>query len=157
MNPHTAAEFTVISWNAQGASQWNLDFGKAAGYLNTFRTDFFCLQEMPGAREKLQTVKSLTLFYPVIPNQDDSGGLNNNVVLSRVPIVDSGEIVFPFQNPHSYEKLHGQMPKSLVMSFASITATSKSHMLELQSVYISSKSSSNTQKMRQIESSFAEI
>jgi len=104
VNVLNTSQFTVTSWNAQGTSRWNLDFKKAVNFLGTIESDFYCLQEIPNAKGKLPIMERLRLPHSVIPDEDNAHSFNNSIILSKIPIVKSGEIVFPY-NPHPYERV----------------------------------------------------
>ncbi|MBL8030596.1 MAG: endonuclease/exonuclease/phosphatase family protein [Candidatus Doudnabacteria bacterium] len=95
-------EFSVLCWNVQGVGSKRsvLPFKRAVPVLTSQNSDIICLQEMTDANEKLLNTPELNHYYKFIPknnslSHDHTPGFNHNVLLSKHPILNASELIFP--------------------------------------------------------------
>ncbi len=96
---------SITSWNVQRKLNFTgrISIKKLKSHLQTFDTDIIVLQEMCDAEENLKTIPGFELYNKYIPPtnktlDDRSLGYNFNVVISKYPILNTAEIVFPSWN-----------------------------------------------------------
>lgn len=85
-------QFSVLTWNIHGKRHiTKTNFSKVLPALEGLTTDILCLQEAEEARHRLGGIRALAGFGRVFPVR----GYNQNVILSRFPVLDHGDVVFP--------------------------------------------------------------
>ncbi len=85
-------QFSVLTWNIHGKRHiTKTSFSKIVPALENIHTDILCLQEAEEARERLHKIRALWGFELVTPSR----GYNQNVILSRFPVLNQGDVVFP--------------------------------------------------------------
>ncbi len=85
-------QFSVLTWNIHGKRHiTKTNFAKVVPALESLRTDILCLQEAQEARDRLHKIRALWGFEQVFPSR----GYNQNVILSRFPVLAHGDVVFP--------------------------------------------------------------
>ena len=87
--------FSVLSWNIQGNFYrgTGTKFSKIAPFLQRNNFDIICLEEIPNAATKLNSFKGFNIFIPE-SNKIGNREFNHNVVITKFPIVDGGELKF---------------------------------------------------------------
>ncbi len=93
-------EFLVFDWNTQGNFNYTgyTSLKKRKEVLSKVRADIITLQEFPHAQNKIRTIKNLAGYNCFCL---EPGNPNNNVILSKFPILSAAEIKFPVINGHS--------------------------------------------------------
>jgi endonuclease/exonuclease/phosphatase family metal-dependent hydrolase len=91
-----------LSWNIGGSKYYTqTSFKKVAPILENSQADIFCLQEAQDIPEELAILPNLKKLNPVFPNDQS----NRNIILSRLPIMSSGELDFPEKITPNLEKV----------------------------------------------------
>ncbi|MFA6306586.1 MAG: endonuclease/exonuclease/phosphatase family protein [Patescibacteria group bacterium] len=84
--------FSVLNWNIHGTRHYTkTDFNKVTPILGKADADIFCFQEAQELRGKLNNFNRLRALDRVFPKNVN----DNNIILSKFPIISSGEIAFP--------------------------------------------------------------
>lgn len=84
--------FSILDWNIEGSKYYTkTNLKKIIPHLEKSPADIFCLQEAHELREKLPTLTKLKNFNYVFPGNNQ----NRNIILSKFPIITSGELIFP--------------------------------------------------------------
>ncbi|MFA6365149.1 MAG: endonuclease/exonuclease/phosphatase family protein [Candidatus Paceibacterota bacterium] len=84
--------FSILDWNIQGTKYYtSTNLKKIIPYLEKSKADIFCLQEAQELREKIQIFSKLREFNRVFSKDVH----NRNIILSKFPIISSGELIFP--------------------------------------------------------------
>jgi endonuclease/exonuclease/phosphatase family metal-dependent hydrolase len=85
-------QFSILTWNIHGKrSVTKTSFAKIAPALEELEADIMCFQEAHEMRERLSTIPALHTRHRVEPR----AGFNQNLILSRLPISERGELSFP--------------------------------------------------------------
>lgn len=94
--------FSVLSWNVQGRKNFTgyTFFKKIRPFLFNRSYDIIALQEMHGAGKKLKNIPALKNYRIFISGHNKSNGwqgrvFNDNVILSKHPVIRAEEIIFP--------------------------------------------------------------
>lgn len=84
--------FSVLNWNIEGSKYYtSTKLRKVIPHLEKSTADIFCLQEAQELREKIILSDKFSNFNYAFPkNKED-----RNIILSKFPIINSGEISFP--------------------------------------------------------------
>lgn len=97
----------ILSWNIQGNFNWTgfTNFKKVSPSFEETQADILAIQEFSNAEELAPRIENFKNFHKYIPsfNQDETKlkkRVNQNVVVSRYPIVHAGEIKFHFKNTY---------------------------------------------------------
>jgi len=99
-----AKGFSVLTWNVQGVKNYTqTDFEDVAPLIDKTSADILCLQEMPHAKSKINMLKNIYSYDICIPKVNSnyvhadlqSKKHNYNIILSKFPIIRTGEIEFP--------------------------------------------------------------
>ncbi len=92
---------SILSWNVQGKKNFTgyTSFGKIKSHLVSSKFDILILQEFPDAKNLIGNIDEFRGFNTFIPELNSKSlfkkeGCNNNVVISKYPIIDSYEISF---------------------------------------------------------------
>jgi endonuclease/exonuclease/phosphatase family metal-dependent hydrolase len=95
-------KLSIVNWNVQRKNFYIgfTSLKKIREHLSTLESDIIILQEMCNAKKTLDGLSNLNLYNIFIPKINDrkynrKEGYNFNVILSRYPIVESKEIIFP--------------------------------------------------------------
>lgn len=95
-------QLTVLSWNIQG----NLNrtgytsFKKVSPVLESTEADILAIQEFNNAEAyipQIQNFKNLHIFNPNTKQQQKKSS-NQNIIISKNPILNAAEVHFPFKN-----------------------------------------------------------
>jgi endonuclease/exonuclease/phosphatase family metal-dependent hydrolase len=86
-------KISIISWNILLGKP----FPRVTAYLKKHLSDVICLQEMPLSEHKMARLKKLNGYNLALSSfrKGESGSYVSNIILSRLPIINSGEIEFP--------------------------------------------------------------
>ncbi len=85
-------QFSVLTWNIHGKRHiTKTNFSEVIPALESIQTDILCLQEAEESRDRLHKIHALSEFEQVFPTT----GYNQNVILSRFPVLAHGDVVFP--------------------------------------------------------------
>ncbi len=93
--------FSIFNWNIQGTKYYtSTNFDKVAPALKKADADIFCLQE---AQELIKRLSSFDRLK-VLNYAFSDGGQGRNIILSKLPIISSGELTFPSFTNRPLEK-----------------------------------------------------
>ncbi|MFA5886206.1 MAG: endonuclease/exonuclease/phosphatase family protein [Patescibacteria group bacterium] len=94
--------FSVLNWNIEGTKYYtSTSLNKITPSLEKSSADIFCLQEAQELREKLSNFNKLQQLNHIFPASED----NRNIILSKFPIISSGELAFPPLTNNPLEKV----------------------------------------------------
>ena len=86
-------DLKILSWNIEGTKYYtSTNFKKIRPILEKIEADIFCLQEGQEFLAKLNEFQKFKDFKHIFSHEDNDG---LNVILSRFPIIVSGEISIP--------------------------------------------------------------
>ena len=104
-------KLSIVNWNVQRKNPYIgfTSLKKIKTHLSTLFDDIIILQEMCNAEKTLKDLPNLTSYNVFIPKlnarkYNRKFGYNFNVILSRYPIVQSDEIVFPNFNQKTVQQ-----------------------------------------------------
>jgi len=84
--------FSVLNWNIEGSKYYTkTNLSKIIPNLEKSEADIFCLQEAQELRENLYSLTTLQGLNYVFPEDLR----DRNIILSKFPVMASGEITFP--------------------------------------------------------------
>ena len=84
--------FSIFNWNIQGTRHYtSTNFDKIASVLEKTEADIFCFQEAQELMKRLDSFDRLKMLNHIFPDREQ----DRNVILSKFPIISSGELTFP--------------------------------------------------------------
>jgi len=85
--------FKVLDWNIQGRKYYtSTNLSKIVPILEGVDADILCIQESQDLKKQLPNITALRSYYPVLAQNE---GWNDNLILSRLPVLSSGDLSFP--------------------------------------------------------------
>jgi len=92
------SNISVLTWNVQGRKlMYDTPFTNIMPFLESSPAEIMCLQEIPDAHRKLSLLKYIGQYYIAIPqhnNNEPTEEHNHTAILSKYPIVKTGEITY---------------------------------------------------------------